>query len=696
MRKRRLHFFSAQEATKSKRSGKKSLRGRLLAAITILCVGISAVFGTVSAVMLYQNAQSNMLSSVNSNTEAYGSAVQQAIENFKMKVEAIAKDTSISDQSQPLEKRKERMKQLAEQYGFVQITVANKNGIDTSNIDVNDREYFKQAMQGKTYITSTLTSKADSSVILMAASKINSGADFEGVVIVQLSSDTFSKMIDAVSVGENGYGFIVDNTGKIIAHKDRDKVNNFVNYIDEAKKDGSYSEIASVVTNMIHGKKSAETVTMGGKEECIGYEPLTNTDGWSIAVSADVSEMMGSFRTSIAVTVIITVLFIIISVILSVRIADSVAKPISSLVERIERLALGDLHTEVPEVKTKDEIGVLAESFTSTVSTLQSYVDEISEILNSIENSDLTMMPQQDYRGDFVAIRNSLNGILKGLNATFLAINQSAEQVAGGAVQVSDAAQALSQGATEQASSIEELSASITEIAEQVNQNASNAAQANQNSQLAFNETERGNQQMQEMISAMNQISDTSGEIGKIIKTIEDIAFQTNILALNAAVEAARAGAAGKGFAVVADEVRNLASKSAEAAKNTTVLIENSLRAVNNGSQIAQQTAVSLTTIVDGVQKTSDLVGEIAQASNFQATAVNQVMTGVDQISAVVQTNSATSEETAATSEELNAQAQTLKEMISAIKLRGRESAPNGENYSAPTGTFSGEDDSKY
>jgi methyl-accepting chemotaxis protein len=338
-------------------------------------------------------------------------------------------------------------------------------------------------------------------------------------------------------------------------------------------------------------------------------------------------------------------------------------------------LAQGDLHTEVPVIASKDEIGVLSNSFANTVSTLDSYVGEISSVLTSLSAGDCTVETHQDYKGDFVAIKEALNIIISDLNNMFTSINQSADQVASGSDQVASGAQALAQGATEQASSIEELSASITEIADQVNKNASSAATANKLSLEASAEVQRGNEHMQQMSAAMLDISDKSNEIGKIIKTIEDIAFQTNILALNAAVEAARAGEAGKGFAVVADEVRNLASKSAEAAKNTTTLIESTIQAVENGTKIAEETAESLNAIINVATKTNDLISQISVASNEQANSINQIMTGVDQVSAVVQTNSATSEESAATSEELSGQAKTLKETLAFLKLKDQMSS---------------------
>lgn len=256
------------------------------------------------------------------------------------------------------------------------------------------------------------------------------------------------------------------------------------------------------------------------------------------------------------------------------------------------------------------------------------------------------------------------------LSSTLSQINQAANQVSAGSDQVSSGAQALSQGATEQASSVEELAATITDISGQVKSNAESALNAKEKSEMAGTEIAASNQKMQELIAAMEEISKSSQEIGKVIKTIEDIAFQTNILALNAAVEAARAGAAGKGFAVVADEVRNLASKSADAAKSTTALIEGAITAVSNGTQLVDVTAKSLLSVVTGTQEVASIVNDISTASAEQASSIAQVTQGIDQISSVVQTNSATAEESAAASEELSGQAQMLNNLVGQFKLK--------------------------
>ena len=442
------------------------------------------------------------------------------------------------------------------------------------------------------------------------------------------------------------------------------------NYIDKAKKDKGFADAAAVVKNMIGGKSGTESINLNGTGMSVSYQKISGTDGWSIAITAKTSEMLQGFYQAIAVTAVLTVIFLLLAAFVAFRIAKPIVNPIVSLVARIEKLAEGDLHSEVPQIKSSNEIGVLSQSFTKTVNNLKGYVGEISEILTSLKEGDCTVEAKQDYRGDFAPIKDSLEGIIDNYNRMFTEIRMAADQVSVGAEQVSNAAQSLSQGATEQASSIEELSASITEINTKIGNSANSASKANRLSTEASDQMKLGQEQMEKMVAAMGDISQSSEKIQNIIKTIEDIAFQTNILSLNAAVEAARAGEAGKGFSVVADEVRNLAAKSAEAAKSTSELIEGSLAAVRNGSQIAEETQKSFRTIQESTEKTNVLIGSISTGANEQASAIGQVTQGVEQISAVVQTNSATSEESAAASEELNGQAKAMKQTLAFLKLK--------------------------
>lgn len=381
-----------------------------------------------------------------------------------------------------------------------------------------------------------------------------------------------------------------------------------------------------------------------------------------------------TYSTARGIMSAVIVVFLIIGIAGAVIIIIGIMKPVNELDKVAQKIADGQLNESIT-YQSKDELGKLAVNFNKTVTRLREYVnyiDEISAVLNQIADGNLVFQLTYDYAGEFAKVKTALNHISDSLNDTLGQINQSSDQVSSGSDQVSSGAQALSQGAAEQASSVEELAATVNEISGQVQKNAESAQSVRDTVKEVGEKILESNDQMGAMIKAMGDISSSSSEIGKIIKAIEDIAFQTNILALNAAVEAARAGEAGKGFAVVADEVRNLASKSSEASKSTAALIENSLKAVEHGTQIADQTAQSLLSVVEGTRQITTEIEEIASASNDQANSIAQVTQGIDQISSVVQTNSATAEESAAASEELSGQAQMLKDLVGRFKLKNQ------------------------
>ncbi|MEL7659492.1 MULTISPECIES: methyl-accepting chemotaxis protein [Acetobacterium] len=354
---------------------------------------------------------------------------------------------------------------------------------------------------------------------------------------------------------------------------------------------------------------------------------------------------------------------------------DAVIDPIRAASTTLNQLAQGNLKVTMAG-DFKGQHGKIKDDMNRTIDFLKQYVDEITATLEKIGQGDLTQEITNHYLGDFIAIKYAINDITSHLSTVMREIIEAADQVDSGSRQISDGGQQLSHGTTEQASSIEELSSSIEEVAAETKQNAVNANEANDRAIEVRSNAQIGNEQIQKMVTSMSDINASSHNISKVIKVIDDIAFQTNILALNAAVEAARAGQHGKGFAVVAEEVRTLAARSAEAAKETTFLIEGSISKVEAGTKIADETAEGLKEILNQIEKVSDLVANIARASNDQASEIAQITMGLDQVSQVVQANSATAEESAAASQELSSQAEMLKEMMEAFKLKQLSTTP--------------------
>ncbi|WKY46252.1 methyl-accepting chemotaxis protein [Eubacteriaceae bacterium ES2] len=348
---------------------------------------------------------------------------------------------------------------------------------------------------------------------------------------------------------------------------------------------------------------------------------------------------------------------------------DAIIEPVQEASQVLNELSQGHLNTKMTGTYLGQN-NQIKEDLNKTIDFLKRYILEISQILEKASTGDFSQEITTEYVGDFVAIKTAINHILSNLNQVLSDIANSADQVEAGSRQISDGAQALAQGSTEQASSVEELSASIDEVAQETKFNAQKSDEANERTIEVRVAAEKGNQQMEAMVVAMDAINESSNNISKIIRVIDDIAFQTNILALNAAVEAARAGQHGKGFAVVAEEVRSLAARSAEAANETTALIEGSINKVEDGTRIANDTADGLKTIFDSVAKVTSLIGEISKSSNDQATSIAQITTGIEQVAQVIHTNSATSEESAASSQELSSQAQILKNMVGKFILK--------------------------
>lgn len=422
-------------------------------------------------------------------------------------------------------------------------------------------------------------------------------------------------------------------------------------------------------------KSSAEAILYGEEYDAVVTEFSDAYDDLIDATETVSDEKMDALRTRKniwRILVYISFGIVVLAAIMLMQITMvKIIRPIQRIKESIKELAAGNLDTEVKLEENTSEIGQIAAEMHNLIDFQKNIIADIDYMLGELAIGNFVVRSQceESYNGDYKNIILSVNKISKRLNSVMNNITESAEQVASGSDQVAGASQALSQGTTEQASSIQEMSATISEINDKVMRNTQNARELNRIAEDMLNDMNQSSTQTEKMVAAMKEISAISAEINKIVKTIDDIAFQTNILALNAAVEAARAGNAGKGFSVVADEVRSLAGKSAEAASDTTKLIQKAIETIENGAECADATTEAMNVAKQKTQVVADGINEITNNSEDQANAISQTTIGIEQISGVVQSNSATAEQSAAASEELSAQAQKLKELMGQFKL---------------------------
>ncbi|MGN0587144.1 MAG: methyl-accepting chemotaxis protein, partial [Oscillospiraceae bacterium] len=588
-------------------------------------------------------------------------------------------DIRLASSSTPSDVKQQLLDQRVEHFGLSRANLIDSSGMGLNGTDYSDRDYFKNAMNGEVTITEPIVAKSTGELAIIIGVPLWEGGDIGGKSVGCIyfvpDEEFLNDMMRTIHISENSAAYIIDKNGNTIADIDTAVVESGENFnkMAEEDPDGGYSELAAVHTKMAAGETGFANYYLEGNREFMAYAPIEGTDGWSLAVYCPSTDFLGNTYSAFITSMIVLVAAILATGVLAWNLGNRIGNPIRLCTERIKKLAEGDLASPVPVIKTNDETRLLANATESVVGDLNAMISDISNILEEISQGNLNVDCHSHdgvYRGDFRSLIESARRIDIKLNDTLNNINDASEQVAGGSSQVSDGAQSLAQGATEQASSIEELAAAIHTISAQVKDNSE---QCGKGRALVDETTEYiadASEKMSRLTGAMGDITDAANGIGTIIKTIEDIAFQTNILALNAAVEAARAGAAGKGFAVVADEVRNLASKSAAAAHETTVLIERAVSAVDNGTGLTKETADAVAGVEERAMSIKDIVDHIADASSEQSDMIAQVTVGIEQISGVVQNNSATAEESAAAAEELSGQSSMLKSLVEGFTLR--------------------------
>ncbi len=470
----------------------------------------------------------------------------------------------------------------------------------------------------------------------------------KGTASITTSTAWLGNIVNTMHTSDTTEFYLLTNDGRLLAS---------MNGSLSAEQVAGYMNITDV-----------ETVSDNGRNHIVTASPILGTD-WTAVVICDAKEFLGNAFIAVLVMIITTTISFVVGALVISKFVKRIIVPLNAINGKILDMEQGKLSGDAIEVHTGDELETLADAVNSMTAYTNTIIKDIEAVSAKLAAEDLTAEPAADYIGDYAPIKSALYGIINSTSDVIRQIGASSKLVSDGSSKMSDNSTTLSQAATEQAATVEELNASIVEISSNISANADSAGKAKVLADDCMKIVDEGNVKMTDMLHAMEEINETSSQIANIIKTIEDISFQTNILSLNASIEAARAGEAGKGFAVVAGEVGQLAGKTAEAAKNTTALIKTSLTAVENGTVMANETAKMLSKIVSETDDTAKVIDKIAAASQEQADSVKQILVGMDQISTSVQMTSGSSAECAASAEELSGQAKVLLDLVQRFKI---------------------------
>lgn len=663
---------------KRKNTEKEMSIQRQIQKVMILLLTVSLiVVGGISCILNIASTVNSVEQSMEVTATEAGAHVLAQLKTSMNRIEMLGTIARLSSSESTLVDKQNLLNLYKNEFGWrsVDILDTNGNSIFYTNNNLSGEEYIQRALDGEVTMSDpTLLNTTNELVITYAAplwqdGKI--GGSIAGAVMMTRNAKLFSDLMSEIKVSKNSGAYIVNSTGITIASYDYSQVENMENTAELSKTNRKLKKIAKLEQKMVNGEAGVGTYTYGGKIKIMAYCPV-GINNWSIAITATLSDFMTGSIVGALITLVMLTIAITIGAARAKKLGTDIGNPIRLCAERLQLLADGDLQTEIPEIKTKDETKILVDATATIVNSQQKIIGDISYILEEMADGNFTVRTKagdKAYVGAYQTLLLSVRELNRKLSNTLNRIKEGTGQVTIGSSQLAESAQSLAEGATDQAGAVEELQATITDITGQVEENAKGAKGAAAMAQEIATGAQDSAREMEDMTQAMERISETSIEIGNIIGEIEDIASQTNLLSLNAAIEAARAGEAGKGFAVVADQIRKLAEDSARSAVNTRKMIETSMSEVKNGNEITVRVAESMGAVIDGLQTIAGAAKQASANSDQQADLMRQLETGIEQISEVVQGNSAVAQEVSATSEELSAQVLTLEEMIEQFKV---------------------------
>ena len=643
----------------------KYLRNKLLLFISLLLIFTVIFLTTISSILYYRSSMAEAKQNSSYLAAAYQQGIDSVLNIYRSELKVTASKSFLTDGRTSDSEKKRLLDEEADASGFHYITVADAQGTNNKGDQIADQDFFKEAQKGVVYISDPFLNEEQKLSLYIATPIGGTGKVLYG----SLPYEAISAELTKIKIGESGYAFVIDKNGATVIHPNEDDVSNPRDYFELAQKDPSYAPTAKIFKEMTSGKTGTGFSFYNGQRRLVGYVSLNGPEGWSVAVTTPLTQIEKNMSYTLVMCVIAGLVLLLAAIAITRIFSKKITEPIVSATQRIERLARGELDEDFEPVRGKDESARLIMALQNTIHGLRSYIMDISNVLNAVAAKDLTIKSAVQYQGDFVPIQSALDQILDSLNNTLWNITQATDQVRASSAQVALGGQNLAENSAEQAATTESLTNSLEMVSQHIQENAEHSLSMKNMTESALLETQHGDEEMQRLQQSMASIDDSAKKIQSIIHIIDDIAFQTNILALNAAVEAARAGDAGKGFSVVADEVRELASKSADAAKQTTDLIHSTIESVNQGKQNTEQTADAFKKIVEQTSSVNTLVSRISESLKSQANSVYELGEGMQKISMVTQANSATAEESAATSEELLSQMQLLKERVMEFQL---------------------------